>query len=112
MEFDQVRTRINRQLLATAGRELSAAESALLSAAWNGRTYEEESRLSGYSLNYLQRDIGPRFWRLLSEIFNRQINKTTFRAVALSELASGDSPSADSSAESPQSFSQSPDATR
>jgi WD40 repeat protein len=81
MLLEQAVVLINTQLLAHADRPLSEVEIALLKGAWENETYAQIAADCGYSLNYLQRDIGPRFWKLLSDIFNRRLNKTNLRGV-------------------------------
>ncbi|NJO43863.1 MAG: NACHT domain-containing protein [Cyanobacteria bacterium RU_5_0] len=87
MEFEQAKAIANNAILTNAGRPLSEAEIAILSAAWNDQTYEEVADRSGYSLNYLQRDVGPKFWKLLSAAFDRKLSKTNARGI-LTESAS------------------------
>ncbi|MEB3359434.1 MAG: AAA-like domain-containing protein [Synechococcales bacterium] len=81
MEFEQVITAINVILLQRINRSLSSLEIELLRGSWGNLTYEEIAEASGYSLNYLQRDIGPKFWRLLSDIYGQKLNKTNARAI-------------------------------
>jgi len=81
MEFEQAKAIANDAIVTNAGRPLSEAEIAILSAAWNDQTYEEVADRSGYSLNYLQRDVGPKFWKLLSAAFDRKLSKTNVRGI-------------------------------
>ncbi|GAB4211860.1 MAG: NB-ARC domain-containing protein [Synechococcales cyanobacterium] len=60
---------------------LSEAERALLRGAWLHQTYEETAVQSGYSVNYLQRDLGPKFWKRLSDVTGRTLNKTNAAVV-------------------------------
>ena len=80
MEFEQA-SEIVSSALSQIGRSLTHAEVALLFGAWNQLTYDRIAERSGYSLNYLQRDLGPKFWKLLSEVLDRKVNKTTLRAI-------------------------------
>lgn len=86
MQFDEALRIVNAALQAEVGRALSGAEQALLAGAWEDQTYEEIAATSGYSVNYLQRDIGPKFWKLLAAAFGRKLNKTNVRAI-LTQLA-------------------------
>jgi hypothetical protein len=81
MDFEQALEIINGILHNKIARSLTEVEVALLHGAWNNLTYDRIAERSGYSINYIQRDIGPKFWKLLSEAFDRKINKTTLRAV-------------------------------
>ncbi len=79
--MEQILTLVNAALLAQSGRSLSEAEIALFKGAWEDATYEQIALNSGYSMNYLQRDLGPRFWKLLSDTLNHKLNKTNLRGV-------------------------------
>lgn len=81
MEFEQAKAIANDAITTNAGRPMSEAEIAILSAAWNNQTYEEIADRSGYSLNYLQRDVGPKFWKLLSTALDRKLSKTNVRGI-------------------------------
>ncbi|BAU41661.1 NB-ARC domain-containing protein [Leptolyngbya sp. O-77] len=81
MELEQVIPSINATLLSSHHRCLTELEIELLRGAWESLTYDEISAASGYSLNYLQRDIGPKFWKLLSDTYGRKLNKTNARAI-------------------------------
>jgi WD40 repeat protein len=81
MEMEQILTLVDTALMAQSGRSLSEAEIALFKGAWEDATYEQIAARSGYSTNYLQRDLGPRFWKLLSDTLNHKLNKTNLRGV-------------------------------
>ncbi len=80
MEFEQGLEVVSRAFSQASGRPLTQVEVALLHGAWNHLTYDRIAERSGYSTNYLQRDIGPKFWKLLSQALGCQVNKTTLRA--------------------------------
>ncbi|MBD1913413.1 MULTISPECIES: NB-ARC domain-containing protein [unclassified Leptolyngbya] len=82
-EFEQAVAAVKTVLLAQVDRTLSDLEVELLKGAWDNLTYEEIAKNSGYSLNYLQRDVGPKFWKLLSDGFGRKCNKTNARAILM-----------------------------
>lgn len=81
MNFQQGLDIVNQAMIAKIDRQLSEVEIALLTGAWHDQTYEQIAETSGYSLNYLQRDAGPKFWKLLSQVFDRKLSKTTIWAV-------------------------------
>lgn len=62
-----------------AGRHLSDVETAVLRGAIADQTYEQISEASGYSISYLRRDVGPKFWRVLSRVLGEPVSKTNFR---------------------------------
>jgi WD40 repeat protein/DNA replication protein DnaC len=86
VDFDRALEVTNSVVFTQSGRYLSDLEIELLRGAWNEQTYEEIAEIAGYSLNYLQRDIGPKFWKFLSSALDRKLNKATARAV-LTQLA-------------------------
>lgn len=81
MEFEQALEVVRLAFNRTIPRLLTEAEIALLFGAWNKLPYDRIAERSGYSINYLQRDIGPKFWKLLSDALGRKVNKTTLCAI-------------------------------
>ncbi|MBU7586253.1 MAG: hypothetical protein KAF91_25875 [Nostoc sp. TH1S01] len=81
MEFEQALAIVNHATNSKFARYLTEVEVALFSGAWNNFTYDRIAELSGYSINYLQRDIGPKFWQLLSDALGHKINKTNIRGI-------------------------------
>jgi hypothetical protein len=79
MNFEEALKFVETAVLRQAGRHLSAPEVTILQGTWQGITYDQMAETSQYSLNYLMRDIGPRFWKLLSEALGEEVSKTNFR---------------------------------
>jgi hypothetical protein len=72
---------VNAAFLAKEGRQLRDSEVTIFQGTWLGLTYEQMAETSEYSLNYLMRDVGPKFWRLLSKVLDEKVGKTTIRVV-------------------------------
>ncbi len=70
----------NSAVLKQSGRELSDVEVSILIGANKGLTYGEIGEEQGYSISYLERDVGPKLWRLLSKSLGRKVSKTSFRS--------------------------------
>ncbi|BAY91035.1 MULTISPECIES: NB-ARC domain-containing protein [unclassified Tolypothrix] len=85
MEFEQALAIANHAVSSKIARNLTEMEFNLLFGAWNNWNYDRIATHSGYSINYLQRDIGPKFWKLLSDALGRKVNKTNLRGL-LSQL--------------------------
>jgi hypothetical protein len=81
MEFEQALEVVNHAIARKIARTLTEIEVALLFGAWNNLTYDRIAERSGYSINYLQRDIGPKFWKILTEALGRKVNKTNLRGI-------------------------------
>jgi WD40 repeat protein len=62
-------------------RHLRDVEVWVFEGAWVGKKYEEIAQIHNYTPQYLQQDIGPRFWKLLSEVFQEELSKRNFRTV-------------------------------
>ena len=69
------------------GYSLREPEIVILKGTWRGLTYEQMANSSDYSTNYLMRDVAPKLWKQLSNVFGRSVGKTNFR-VALEAFAS------------------------
>jgi WD40 repeat protein len=62
-------------------RRLRDIEVWIFEGSWNGQTYVEIAEAHNYTHQYLQQDVGPRFWKLLSNVFEEQLSKSNFRTV-------------------------------
>jgi hypothetical protein len=71
---------VNTAVFHETQRHLRDVEVWILEGAWNGQTYKDIAREHSYTSQYLSQDIGPRFWKLLSTIFNEEIKKCNFRS--------------------------------
>ncbi|HAJ63710.1 MAG TPA: hypothetical protein DCP31_34480 [Cyanobacteria bacterium UBA8543] len=82
-------------VFAKMGKHLSDVQRLLIQTAWfkPGQRYDEIAKETGYSVNYLKQDAGPKLWRLLSDILGEKVKKSNFRAAmerrasVLSELS-------------------------
>ena len=70
---------VNQSLINKAGRSLRPPETTVFRGTWQGATYEQMAATSAYSANYLMRDIAPKFWKLLSKVFDINISKSNLR---------------------------------
>jgi len=80
MDFEDISQLINQATLQRKGRPLKDVERLVLKGAWENQTYSAMANLGvGYSEDYLKKDVGPKLWRLLSELVDphRQEMKIT-----------------------------------
>lgn len=61
-------------------RYLTKIQELVFQQAWEGHSYTEISRITGYDPDYIK-DIGSRLWQLLSEVFGEKVTKFNFQAV-------------------------------
>lgn len=66
-----------------SGKDLKEAEVIVLDAAWRNIPFEEAAEHSRYSLNYLQRNVAPGLWKLISSsLFDgAKVDKNNFRSL-------------------------------
>lgn len=81
MEFEQALEFLNEAVSHYRGRGLSDVETAILNGAWQGQTYQKIAEIFGYSSGYLSRDVGPKFWKILSTALDEKVGKKNIRAV-------------------------------
>jgi WD40 repeat protein/HPt (histidine-containing phosphotransfer) domain-containing protein len=62
-------------------RRLRDVEVWIFKGSWNGQTYGEIADAHSYTSQYLQQDVGPKFWKLLSDVFEEQLSKRNFQTV-------------------------------
>lgn len=79
MDSAQILAAANAALFDLNQRYLSDVEAAVMLGAIADRTYEQIAKDSGYSINYLKRDIGPKLWRHLSAALGEKVSKNNFR---------------------------------
>ena len=77
---------LNSAVVSSTGNKLREPELVILKGTWRGLTYEQMADGSEYSTNYLMRDVAPKLWKQLSNVFGRSVGKTNFR-VALEAYA-------------------------
>ncbi|MEL6927722.1 MAG: ATP-binding protein, partial [Cyanobacteria bacterium J06600_6] len=70
---------VNQVLKSKVDRELRPPETTVFVGTWQGITYEQMADSSVYSANYLMRDVAPKFWKLLSTIFGKNIGKSNLK---------------------------------
>ncbi len=60
--------------------DLNKAQEIVFRQAWEGQSYTEIARSSGYEVGYI-RDVGSKLWQLLSKVFVKKITKKNFQGV-------------------------------
>ncbi|MEM9119394.1 MAG: NB-ARC domain-containing protein [Cyanobacteria bacterium P01_F01_bin.56] len=100
-EAEQSLALANAAVWEQAGRYLSDVETAILRGAIADQTYEQIAAASGYSTNYVKRDVGPKLWRLLSKALGEKVSKSNFQQ-ALTRYQSPAGPTAKAVATGPQ----------
>ncbi|ELR99511.1 AAA-like domain-containing protein [Gloeocapsa sp. PCC 73106] len=63
----------------STGKHLSDIEMMVLYLAWEGKTYEEIAQQTGYTVDYINKDVGNKLWRKLSEILGEKVSKKNIR---------------------------------
>ena len=82
MEFAIALELVEQLVQEKTGKPLLDVEKVVFQGAWEGLTYDQiAERSSNYEANYLKGDVGPNFWKLLSEVFGEQVSKRNVRAV-------------------------------
>jgi hypothetical protein len=77
--WSEAKATATRIVAQSTGRHLSDIEVIVLQGAWQGKTYEELASLYGYSVEYLNKDVGNKLWRKLSEAIAERVTKKNFR---------------------------------
>lgn len=101
MSFEDALAIANAALQASSGRRLSDIETLIFEGAWHGETYPRIANKAGYSINYLTTDVGPKFWKVLSQALDEPVNKKSFKTAVQRYAAVGQGKAAaDDSAQS------------
>ncbi|MEB3211285.1 MAG: NB-ARC domain-containing protein, partial [Leptolyngbyaceae bacterium] len=80
MSFEDALAIANAAMQTTLGRHLSDMETLIFEGSWQGKTYPQLADEAGYSVNYLTTDVGPKFWKALSQALGEPVNKKNFKA--------------------------------
>ena len=80
MDLSQALSIANQAMLAQFNRGLSDVETAIVKGAWQNQTYEKIAEVFGYSNSYLSRDVGPKFWKILTLALGEPVSKNNFQA--------------------------------
>ena len=79
MDFEQALETVNESVFVRYGRHLTDVETAILIGSLQSQTYEQIAFTSGYSSSYITRDVGPKVWKLLSQVLGETVSKTNFQ---------------------------------
>lgn len=61
------------------GKHLNDLEIRVLQGAWEGKTYDEMAQINDYTANYLNRDVGNKLWKKLSEALGETVTKKNLK---------------------------------
>lgn len=83
MCFEEALKVLDDLVYAKRGKHLSEAEKILVEGAWHDKGYGEIANNSTYSINYLQRDVAPQLWDLLSDLIGsgKKVGKKKLRYI-------------------------------
>lgn len=70
---------VDSLILAKTGKHLSDVESLILKESWKNKKYEEIGQEYGYSGEYLQKDIGNKLWKKLTDVLGEEVSKRNFK---------------------------------
>jgi serine/threonine-protein kinase len=81
MQLDEALKLADRLVLERTGSSLSDAQRAVFSGSWRGQTYLEIAEAYGLSSAYLNQEVGPQLWKLLSEACSQRVSKKNLHSV-------------------------------
>lgn len=81
MNFEEALLIADNAVFAKKGIHFKNVEKTVICGAWNDWTYREMGDSTNYSADYLQHDVAPKLWKLLSDVFEEKVNKQNCRVV-------------------------------
>ncbi|MGB3192297.1 MAG: NB-ARC domain-containing protein [Limnoraphis sp.] len=81
MNFEEALTITDTVVFEKTGKHLSDAQRAVVQGTWYRQKYHEIALSYRCTPEYLKQDVGPKLWRLLSDVFREKVSKTNFRTV-------------------------------
>jgi ABC-type dipeptide/oligopeptide/nickel transport system ATPase subunit len=79
MNLEELLDYLDTIVLAKTHRHLKDVEVLVLRGSWQGQNYETIAEQNGYTPKYLAQDVGPKLWKLLSEVCEEKVSKTNFQ---------------------------------
>jgi WD40 repeat protein len=86
MDFETALKIVDAAVVANTKRHLKDLEVIVLRKSWQGQKYEEIAKTYGYTTDYLQNDVGPKLWQMLSAAFGEKVSKKNFQAAIKRQL--------------------------
>ncbi|MEH2106943.1 AAA-like domain-containing protein [Nostoc sp.] len=80
MDFETAFKILDAAVFAQTKRHLKDIEVTILRSSWQGKKYGEIAQVHGYTTEYLQHDVGPKLWQMLSAAFGEKVSKKNFQA--------------------------------
>jgi hypothetical protein len=82
MDFEKLFDILDTAVCAKTGRHLKDVEKFIFFGTLQGKTYDEIAKDSDYyyTPSYLKQDVGPKLWKLVTEVLGEEVSKTNFRA--------------------------------
>jgi WD40 repeat protein len=88
MDFETLLKIVDAAVVAQTKRHLKDLEVIILHSSWQGQKYGEIAKTYGYTTDYLQHDVGPKLWQMLSEVFGEKVSKKNFQAAIERQMRS------------------------
>ena len=79
MKLEKALEVVNQIMLSKLGRPLSDAETVLFKGSWQRLTYKAMVEGKPYEASYFKGDLGPKFWRELSNALGEDLSKSNFK---------------------------------
>jgi hypothetical protein len=79
LSWEQTHNLVNTLVFKQTGKYLSDLEIEVLRGAWAGKSYEEIAVQLVRSVSYINKDVGYRLWKKLSEALGEEVTKKSFR---------------------------------
>ena len=80
MGYEEALRIVDAAIFKETSRHLKDIEVSVLLGSWNNQKYDEIAESCGYTPDYLKQDVGPKFWKLLSQAIGENVSKKNFRS--------------------------------
>ncbi|MBC1223182.1 AAA-like domain-containing protein [Nostoc sp. UCD121] len=80
MDFETALKILDAAVVTQTKRHLKDIEVTILRSSWQGKKYDEIAQTHSYTTEYLQHDVGPKLWQMLSAAFGEKVGKKNFQA--------------------------------
>jgi len=74
MQIEEIISQLNHKLIQQTGKPLKTLQEEVIRQCWEGKKYHE-LEIPGYSLEYIEKMVAPKLWKLLSTVTGEKVTK-------------------------------------
>ncbi|HLP87911.1 MAG TPA: AAA family ATPase [Nostocaceae cyanobacterium] len=86
VNFEEALDFINQLITDKIGKPLNDTEIKVFKGSWESKTYSEIEQVYNFSSGYLEKNVGNKIWKNISDVLGITVNKKNFRGILEAEI--------------------------